>query len=78
MNTLKKKIEAFEMKMASLTILIPPLVALVGTLVALRRRGRFGNRGVAQACRSGLLAGLGANRRLRPESLDHRVIGLAE
>jgi len=31
---LGKKIEAFEMKMASLTILIPPLVVLVGTAIA--------------------------------------------
>jgi K+-transporting ATPase ATPase A chain len=31
---LGKKIEAFEMKMASLVILIPPLVVLVGTAVA--------------------------------------------
>jgi K+-transporting ATPase ATPase A chain len=32
---LGKKIEAFEMKMASLVILIPPLVVLVGTAVAM-------------------------------------------
>ncbi len=31
---LGKKIEAYEMKMASLTILIPPLVVLIGTAVA--------------------------------------------
>src|SRR5437763_10924988 len=31
---LGKKIEAFEMKMASLVILIPPLVVLVGTAIA--------------------------------------------
>ena len=31
---LGKKIEAFEMKMASLVILIPPLIVLVGTAVA--------------------------------------------
>jgi K+-transporting ATPase ATPase A chain len=31
---LGKKIEAFEMKMASLTILIPPLVVLAGTAIA--------------------------------------------
>jgi len=31
---LGKKIEAYEMKMASLTILIPPLVVLVGTAIA--------------------------------------------
>src|SRR5437773_6192394 len=31
---LGKKIEAYEMKMASLVILIPPLVVLVGTAVA--------------------------------------------
>src|SRR5204863_1905688 len=31
---LGKKIESFEMKMASLTILIPPLVALTGTALA--------------------------------------------
>jgi len=31
---LGKKIEAFEMKMASLTILIPPLVVLIGTAIA--------------------------------------------
>jgi len=32
---LGKKIEAFEMKMASLVILIPPLVVLIGTAVAM-------------------------------------------
>ena len=31
---LGKKIEAYEMKMASLVILIPPLVVLVGTAIA--------------------------------------------
>jgi len=31
---LGKKIEAFEMKMASLTILVPPLVVLIGTAIA--------------------------------------------
>ena len=31
---LGKKIEAFEMKMASLVILIPPLIVLIGTAVA--------------------------------------------
>ena len=31
---LGKKIEAFEMKMAALVILIPPMVVLVGTAVA--------------------------------------------
>ena len=36
---LGKKIEAFEMKMASLTILIPPLVVLVGTAVAVMGPG---------------------------------------
>lgn len=36
---LGKKIEAFEMKMASLVILIPPLVVLVGTAVALSGPG---------------------------------------
>ncbi|HYO25730.1 MAG TPA: potassium-transporting ATPase subunit KdpA, partial [Lacipirellulaceae bacterium] len=36
---LGKKIEAFEMKMASLTILIPPLVVLIGTAVAVSGPG---------------------------------------
>jgi K+-transporting ATPase ATPase A chain len=36
---LGKKIEAFEMKMASLVILIPPLVVLVGTAVAIMGPG---------------------------------------
>lgn len=36
---LGKKIEAFEMKMASLTILIPPLIALIGTAVAVSGQG---------------------------------------
>jgi K+-transporting ATPase ATPase A chain len=36
---LGKKIEAFEMKMASLVILIPPLVVLVGTAVAVAGAG---------------------------------------
>src|SRR5207253_45291 len=36
---LGKKIEAFEMKMASLTILIPPLVVLIGTAVAVMGPG---------------------------------------
>jgi K+-transporting ATPase ATPase A chain len=36
---LGKKIEAFEMKMASLTILIPPLIVLVGTAVAIAGPG---------------------------------------
>ena len=31
---LGKKIEAYEMKMASLVILIPPLIVLVGTAIA--------------------------------------------
>ena len=35
---LGKKIEAFEMKMASLVILIPPVLVLVGTAVAVMRR----------------------------------------
>jgi potassium-transporting ATPase potassium-binding subunit len=34
-----KKIEAYEMKMASLTILIPPLVVLVGTAIAVSGPG---------------------------------------
>ena len=37
---LGKKIEAFEMKMASLVILIPPFCALVGTAIAVSLRGR--------------------------------------
>jgi K+-transporting ATPase ATPase A chain len=36
---LGKKIEAFEMKMASLAILIPPLIVLVGTAVAIAGPG---------------------------------------
>ena len=36
---LGKKIEAFEMKMASLVILIPPLVVLVGTAIAVSGPG---------------------------------------
>jgi potassium-transporting ATPase potassium-binding subunit len=36
---LGKKIEAFEMKMASLTILIPPLVVLIGTAIAVMGPG---------------------------------------
>jgi len=32
---LGKKIEAYEMKMASLTILVPPIVVLVGTAIAI-------------------------------------------
>jgi K+-transporting ATPase ATPase A chain len=36
---LGKKIEAFEMKMASLTILIPPLVVLIGTAIAVNGAG---------------------------------------
>jgi K+-transporting ATPase ATPase A chain len=36
---LGKKIEAFEMKMASLVILVPPLVVLVGTAVAVSGPG---------------------------------------
>ena len=36
---LGKKIEAYEMKMASLVILIPPLVVLVGTAIAVVRAG---------------------------------------
>ncbi len=36
---LGKKIEAFEMKMASLVILIPPLVVLIGTAVAISGPG---------------------------------------
>ena len=39
---LGKKIEAFEMKMASLVILIPPAVVLIGTAVARRARGGQG------------------------------------
>ena len=37
---LGKKIEAYEMKMASLVILIPPLVVLVGTAIAVGDAGR--------------------------------------
>src|SRR5262249_34037174 len=36
---LGKKIEAFEMKMASLAILIPPLVVLLGTALAVKGAG---------------------------------------
>ncbi|HEV3145408.1 MAG TPA: potassium-transporting ATPase subunit KdpA, partial [Gemmataceae bacterium] len=36
---LGKKIEAFEMKMAALTILIPPLVVLIGTAIAVNGAG---------------------------------------
>ena len=36
---LGKKIEAYEMKMASLVILIPPLVVLVGTAIAVSGPG---------------------------------------
>jgi K+-transporting ATPase ATPase A chain len=36
---LGKKIEAYEMKMASLTILIPPLVVLIGTAIAVSGPG---------------------------------------
>jgi K+-transporting ATPase ATPase A chain len=36
---LGKKIEAYEMKMASLTILIPPIVVLVGTAIAVSGSG---------------------------------------
>jgi K+-transporting ATPase ATPase A chain len=36
---LGKKIEAFEMKMASLTILVPPLVVLIGTAIAVLGSG---------------------------------------
>jgi K+-transporting ATPase ATPase A chain len=36
---LGKKIEAYEMKMASLTILIPPLVVLIGTAIAVAGYG---------------------------------------
>ena len=43
---LGKKIEAFEMKMASLVILIPPLVVLVGTAIAVG--GRFAGIGEAE------------------------------
>ena len=39
---LGKKIEAYEMKMASLVILVPPLVVLVGTAVAVVDSGRAG------------------------------------
>ena len=46
---LGKKIEAYEMKMASLAILIPPLVVLVGTAIAVlgRRRTATRRQGVA-------------------------------
>ena len=37
---LGKKIEAFEMKMASLVILIPPAIVLIGAAVAVQCRGR--------------------------------------
>jgi K+-transporting ATPase ATPase A chain len=36
---LGKKIEAFEMKMASLTILVPPIVVLIGTAIAVSGPG---------------------------------------
>jgi K+-transporting ATPase ATPase A chain len=42
---LGKKIEAYEMKMASLVILIPPLVVLVGTAIAVSRPGLDWNLG---------------------------------
>lgn len=42
---LGKKIEAFEMKMASLTILIPPLIVLIGTAVAVQGAGPSFNPG---------------------------------
>ena len=42
---LGKKIEAYEMKMASLVILIPPLLILIGTAVAVvTPAGRGGHR----------------------------------
>ena len=44
---LGKKIEAYEMKMAALVILIPPFVVLVGTALAVRHRAR-----APRACRT--------------------------
>ena len=47
---LGKKIEAYEMKMASLVILIPPLLVLVGTAIACVDRG--GQKGVLNPSRT--------------------------
>ena len=60
---LGKKIEAFEMKMASLVILIPPLVVLIGTAVAVvvptPARPSIANPGAARLHRSALRVLLG-------------------
>ena len=50
---LGKKIEAFEMKMASVAILVPPLVVLVGTAIAVLLPA--GTRGPRQSRRARLL-----------------------
>jgi K+-transporting ATPase ATPase A chain len=49
---LGKKIEAFEMKMAALVILIPPLVVLIGTAVAVA--GDWGRSGISNPGPHGL------------------------
>ena len=46
---LGKKIEAYEMKMASLVILIPPLVVLVGTAIAVVGPGSTIDPGTAKS-----------------------------
>ena len=46
---LGKKIEAFEMKMAAVVILVPPLVVLVGAAVAVATLSVLGSDGLARA-----------------------------
>ena len=51
---LGKKIEAYEMKMASLVILIPPLIVLIGTAIAVLRRPAGARPAICQSRRARL------------------------
>ena len=76
---LGKKIEAFEMKMASIAILIPPLVVLVGTAIAvLVEPGKAGvanpgAHGFSESLRV-LLGGQQQRQRVRRPVREHAVL----
>ena len=79
---LGKKIEAYEMKMASLVILIPPLVVLVGTALAVVTEGGHGDDlqhrpGAARLQRSAvrlLVGGQQQRQRLRRPGREQPVL----
>ena len=78
---LGKKIEAYEMKMASLVILIPPLLVLVGTAIAVIDRRRHGRRsptrartGSARSCTPSRSAGNNNGSAFAGLSAQHAVL----